>query len=94
MSKIEIMQAQGFVVLRLKQAELVILPQHVDALKQMKQKPAFAEYFTQQALVNRPARKLFQSWLKKESGLWSQIYATIHDDSNIAVPAEGGETGT
>jgi hypothetical protein len=65
-------------VLRARGSELLILPHHVRKLKGMTKPKDFSTYFHGEALVNRPARKLFEAWLRKDAGLWSRIYTVIH----------------
>jgi len=80
MSNVEVMQYQGAVLLRARGSELIILPNHVHELQNAKEPKAFAQYFLSEALVNRPARKLFDSWLRKDSELWKRIFHLIHKD--------------
>lgn len=77
MNAVQIFYVQNTLVLRQKHSELVIIPQHVDNLKTLEDPKAFSQYFLEQALVNRSARKLFTAWLKKDSGLWKKIYETL-----------------
>ncbi len=78
MTHVEIYSAEGAIVLRAKGSELLILPQYITHLQTVKDPKAFVDYFTSEALVNRPARKLFQAWAKKDASLWNRIYSTVH----------------
>ena len=79
MAFIQIIATQGAVILRHKHSELVILPQHVENLQKIKEPREFSQYFLEHALVNRPARKLFLAWVKKDSSLWKGIYGKVHN---------------
>ena len=70
---------QGSVVLRARNSELLILPQYVFNLKKLNNPKEFSEYFLNHALVNRPARKLFTAWLRKDSTVWPRLYKTVHE---------------
>ena len=96
MQPVEIFHNQGTVVLRARASELLILPYYVKELQGLKKPQAFADFFKNQALVNRPARKLFEAWLRKDATLWPRLFKTIHEemdpveleDSQIPQPAE------
>lgn len=77
MFPVEILPVQGTLVLRARGSELLILPVHVTELKQLREPKDFTSYFMKAALINRPARKLFEAWLRKDMGLWKRIYHTI-----------------
>ena len=77
MTPVEIIPMQGALVLRARGAELLILPAYVAELKQLKNTKDFAQFFMQQALINRPARKLYEAWLRKDKSLWQRIYKTV-----------------
>jgi len=78
MTPVEIIDYQGALVLRARGSELVILPNFVHTLQNTAQPKEFAEFFLNEALVNRPARKLFDSWLRKDLDLWKKIYHKVH----------------
>lgn len=78
MNFVEIFAAQGAVVLRSKGNELLVLPIHVEQLEKLTDLKAFSDYFTLEAMVNRPARKLFLAWIRKDPSLWQRLYKTIH----------------
>lgn len=82
MFPVEILPVQGTLVLRARGSELLILPQHVSELKKLKEPKDFTGYFMGSALINRPARKLFEAWLRKDVGLWKRIYHTIQKEMN------------
>lgn len=78
MFKVQIDLQSQILVLRAGPSELHIVAEHVEKLQQLTAKNEFATYFREQALLNRPARKLFASWLRKERGLWQRIYQIVH----------------
>ncbi len=78
MNLVEIYAAQGAVVLRAKGNELLVLPLHVEQLQKLTDLKSFSDYFTLHAMVNRPARKLFLAWIRKDPNLWQRLYKTIH----------------
>ncbi len=79
MNPVEILPIQDALVLRARGSELLILAQHVTELKQRKTPRDFSMYFTGEALVNRPARKLFESWLRKDESLWRRLFHMVHE---------------
>ena len=86
MAPVEIMAIKGSLILRARNSELLILPEHVAHLKQCKEPRPFTEYFKTNALMNRPARKLFEAWLRKDKSLWKRMYQTIQtqiDDADL-----------
>ncbi len=78
---VEIHFVQGAVILRERHAELLILPRYIETLQTLKQAQAFGDYFTKEALVNRPARKLFLAWVRKDPTLWNRLYSTVHKNA-------------
>ncbi len=84
MFKVKIYFYEQNLVLRAEPSELYVLAKHVEELRKLKDTSAFAAYFRTEALVNRPARKLFSAWLRKESGLWTRIYQAVHDENKTA----------
>lgn len=88
MLPVEIVPVDGTtIVLRARGSELLILPQHIGQLKGLNNPKEFTGYFLSNALLNRPARKLFEAWLRKDKSLWQRIYKTIQsemDSSKIA----------
>ena len=88
MQNVEIYTVHGTVVLRGRGSELLILPNHVKALKALLNPSEFVTYFKNKALINRPARKMFEAWIKKDDTLWKKIYKTIQEiDSEGSAPA-------
>lgn len=79
MQPVEIMPIQDSLILRARGSELLILAQHITELKQRKSKRDFSIYFTGEALVNRPARKLFEAWLRKDGTLWERLFHMVHE---------------
>ena len=77
MLPVEIHTIQNAVILRARGSELLILAEHVTQLKSRKTAKEFADYFLADALVNRPARKLFEAWLRKDGSLWARIYKAV-----------------
>jgi hypothetical protein len=80
MTPVEIIEYQGALVLRARGSELIILPNFVHTLQNTQEPKEFAKFFLGEALVNRPARKLFDSWLRKDLDLWKKIYHKVHKD--------------
>ena len=78
MTPVEIFDYEGALILRARGSELVILPTFVHTLQNTEEPKEFAKFFLGEALVNRPARKLFDSWLRKDLELWKKIYHKIH----------------
>jgi outer membrane biosynthesis protein TonB len=70
----------GSFVLQGKGSELLILAEHTHELRSRKVPKEFAAYFMSEALVNRPARKMFESWLRKDSELWRKIFKAVHEE--------------
>lgn len=88
MLPVEIHPIQDALVLRARGSELLILANHVAELKKLKSAGDFSKYFLHEALVNRPARKLFEAWLRKDGSLWARIYKTVQTiESSNAQPA-------
>lgn len=91
MQAVEIYPIQNSLILRARGVELLVLPVHIEALKQLKDSKPFAEYFLQTAMVNRAARKLFEAWLKKDATLWQRIYKSVMNDFNESKDDEPAE---
>lgn len=68
---------QGHVVLMAKGLEIIIFDFHLKKLKALKEPVQFAQYFLQNALINRATRKLFEAWLKADKVLWQKLYKHI-----------------
>ena len=99
---VEIFTVQESLILRARGSELLILPHHAKKLNGLKVPKDFCAYFMNEALVNRPARKLFEAWLRKDVSLWKRIFQKIQtemefaaesvaDDSETAEPKESSE---
>lgn len=80
MQPVELYPIQNALVLRARGTELLVLPNHVDELKKLKETKDFANYFIQKAMVNRAARKLFEAWLRKDDTLWRRLYHSVMHD--------------
>lgn len=78
MDAVEVLSVEDLVVLRARGTEILILATHVEALRKLRETAPFTKYFLEEALLNRPARKLFQAWLRRDGGLWQRLYRTIH----------------
>jgi hypothetical protein len=74
---VEILPIQENIILRAGGSELLILAAHVRKLQDLKNPRDFSQYFRGEALVNRPARKLFEAWLRKDQTLWPRIYKSV-----------------
>jgi hypothetical protein len=74
---IEIIFGTETIHLRSNNAELYILPKYVSALKDLQDPAVFKTYFREQALVNRPARKLFDAWLRKDARFWDRFIPMV-----------------
>ena len=54
-------------------SQLLITLEHVRKLRDLKDFNDFSEYFKTTALVNRPARRVFEAWERKDSELLKKI---------------------
>jgi hypothetical protein len=79
---VELYPIQNSLILRARGVELLVLPVHIEELKEKKDSKAFADYFLQKAMVNRSARKLYEAWLKKDASLWRRVYHSVMNDFN------------
>lgn len=79
MNPVEIVPIQGTLILRARGSELLIMEHHILALKDISQPNDFVTYFKNSALINRPARKLFEAWLRKDKGLWQRVYKSVQE---------------
>jgi hypothetical protein len=87
---VELYPIQNSLVLRARGVELLVLPNHVEELKKLKETKDFANYFIQKAMVNRAARKLFEAWLRKDNTLWRRLYHSVmHDFEEKTSAVEG-----
>ena len=78
MATVTILTISETIILKAQNSELLVLKEHVDALKQLNDHQKFCDYFLYTALLNRSARKLFESWLRKNPTLWERIYKEVH----------------
>lgn len=83
MLPVEILPLQESIVLRARGSELLILADHVKKLKGLIKPRDFSQYFRAEALVNRPARKLFEAWLRKDHTLWPRLYHVVHKEIDL-----------
>jgi hypothetical protein len=88
---VEIVPVQETLVLRARGSELLILPHHIRHLKGCEKPKDFSEYFRAEALVNRPARKLFEAWLRKDDTLWKRIYLCVHKEMELKNEADASD---
>ena len=61
-------------ILRRGQSILMITPEHVQTLQTMQDQADFTDYLTTKALVNREARRVYQSWTRKDRDLTAKIF--------------------
>lgn len=92
MTPVEIIPIQDNLVLRARGSELLILAHHVHSLKKLTTPKEFGNYFMNDALINRPARKLFDAWLRKDANLWQRIYKTVHETMELTAQPESAAT--
>ncbi|MCX6109340.1 MAG: hypothetical protein NTZ90_07020 [Proteobacteria bacterium] len=93
MLPVEILADHETIVLRARGSELLILPHHVHQLKALTKPVDFSAYFRSEALVNRPARKLFEAWLRKDTSVWTRLYRTVHHEMDLAAKdGDGADT--
>ena len=83
MNPVELIPVQGSLVLRARGSELLILPQYIYELKKLKAPKEFAGFFMHHALINRPARKLFEAWLRKDKTLWKRTYDIVMNEIEL-----------
>lgn len=91
MLPVEILPVQETLVLRARGSELLILPSHIKELKELSKPRDFSQYFRAEALLNRPARKLFEAWLRKDHTLWSRLYKVVHKEMELS--EDSGDEG-
>ncbi len=94
MIPVEILPVQETLVLRARGSELLILPHHVKKLKGFTKPRDFSHYFRAEALVNRPARKLFEAWLRKDHTLWPRLYQTVHKEMDVKAGGDDDQDET
>jgi hypothetical protein len=65
---------QNSLVLRRGQTTIQIIPEDATTLRTMKEQETFVEFFRSTALKNREARRVFESWERKDSALLLKVY--------------------
>jgi hypothetical protein len=65
---------QNSVVLRRGQTNIQIIPDDTATLRTLKDRDAFVGYFRETALKNREARRVFESWERKDATLLTKIH--------------------
>lgn len=58
-------------------SQLLIKAEDVQALRGLKEKAPFSDYFLTKALVNREARRVFQAWERKDAELLQKLHQEI-----------------
>lgn len=64
-------------ILRRGSSALLIEAEKVQNLRTLKSKNEFSEFFLTQALVNREARRVFQSWERKDKDLMGKLFTEV-----------------
>ncbi len=57
---------------------LMIEAANVQVLRTLKEKNEFNEFFRTKALVNREARRVFESWERKDTGLLEKLFGEMN----------------
>ncbi len=83
MLPVEIYCRNENVILRARNSEILILPTYTRVLRTLTEPKAFSDYFLQEALINRPARKLFEAWLRKDNTLWPRLFQNIQEHVSL-----------
>jgi hypothetical protein len=65
-------------VLRRGASALMIEAANVQILRTLKEKTEFNEFFRTKALVNREARRVFESWERKDKDLLEKIFGEVN----------------
>jgi hypothetical protein len=65
---------QNNMILRRGTSSLVINAEHVQELRTTDSEDAFKTFFLTKALQNREARRVFQSWERKDTKLLDKLY--------------------
>jgi len=73
-SAVTLVWNQNNLILRRGTSTLVISAQNVQELRLQDSEELFNSYFRTKALENREARRVFESWEKKDVPLLSKIY--------------------
>ncbi len=69
---------QNNLVIRRGDSVLLIESDKVTQLRTLKEAAEFEDFFRNQALVNREARRVFQSWERKDRELLSKLQTEMH----------------
>lgn len=94
MTPVELYDVQGALILRARGSELLILQHFIAELKKLEEPKSFAQFFLHTALVNRPARKLFEAWLRKDRTLWNRIFQKVHKEMEVSEEAQKAQSET
>ncbi|MEY4064741.1 MAG: hypothetical protein RIR26_949 [Pseudomonadota bacterium] len=65
-------------ILRRGASVLMIEAANVQVLRTLKEKNEFTEFFRTKALVNREARRVFESWERKDKDLLDKLYGEMN----------------
>jgi hypothetical protein len=57
---------------------LMIEAANVQVLRTLKEKNEFNEFFRTKALVNREARRVFEAWERKDTGLLEKLFGEMN----------------
>jgi len=57
---------------------LMIEAANVQVLRTLKEKNEFKEFFRTKALVNREARRVFEAWERKDTGLLEKLFGEMN----------------
>ena len=79
MTPVQLFLHEGVLLLRARNSEIVVLSEHVKELQSKNKIAEFTNYFLNSALVNRPARKLFQAWLQANMGRFNISRALLFE---------------
>jgi hypothetical protein len=64
-------------ILRRGASQILINAENVQSLRTQENQEAFFQFFKTTALQNREARRVFQSWERKDNALLEKIYAEM-----------------
>jgi hypothetical protein len=65
-------------ILRRGASVLMIEAANVQVLRTLKEKNEFNEFFRTKALVNREARRVFEAWERKDTGLLEKLFGEMN----------------
>lgn len=72
---------QNNLILRRGASSLVINPENVQSLRTQENEDGFKTFFLEKALQNREARRVFQSWQRKDKDLLQKIYKEMTSEA-------------